>query len=361
MTASGGGFRTGANGDTESVDTSTPHGAWGTGAEASGDTENTSTPAPQNAGDTRAKADDRAENGVAPSQQGGNTATPGAPTPHGAEGTRAESDDRTDNGDTPARRRGDTRTTNAPTPPDARAQGPLDTPAAPGSHSVWVQLPHADGDFVLHLPETLRPVLTGLRPVGGGVLTPRPRQPRWLVYGDSIVEGWSTSRPHLAWPALAGRALGVETVNLGYAGAARGELASAEQLASLDADLITVAFGTNCWSRTPHSARLLYETVRAFLDLVRRGHPDTPLLVVSPVVRPDAEAVPNVLGATLRDLRTAVERAALDAGTELLPGGGLLDAGHLVDGVHPGEAGHAVLAEAVASALRKGHSRAASS
>ncbi|MGW7088094.1 GDSL-type esterase/lipase family protein [Streptomyces sp. NPDC054871] len=230
---------------------------------------------------------------------------------------------------------------------------------------MLVQLPQADGDFVLHLPEALRPALTGLRPVGGGTLAPRPRQPRWLVYGDSIAEGWLASRPHLAWPAVAGRALGVETVNLGYAGAARGELASAEQLASLDADLITVAFGTNCWSRTPHSAKLLYETARAFLDLVRRGHPDVPLLVVSPVLRPDAEAVPNVLGATLRDLRTAVERAALDAGTELLPGGGLLDAGHLVDGVHPGDAGHAVLAEAVASALRrglrKGHSWAAAS
>lgn len=229
-----------------------------------------------------------------------------------------------------------------------------DTPASPGEHRALIQLPSPDGDFTLHLPETLRPALHGVRPVDG-TLTPAVRRPRWLVHGDSVAEGWSASRPHLAWPALAGRALGVETVNLGYAGAARGELASAEQLASLEADLITLSFGTNCWSRVPHSARLLYETVRAFLDLVRRGHPSTPLLVVSPVVRPDAEAVPNVLGATLRDLRTAVERAALDARTELLPGGELLDAGHLVDGVHPGDAGHRVLAEAVASAVRKGY------
>ncbi|MGW7069734.1 GDSL-type esterase/lipase family protein [Streptomyces sp. NPDC054855] len=224
-----------------------------------------------------------------------------------------------------------------------------DTLATPGAHTVRIQLPCPDGDFIIHLPQTLRPALTGLRPVGGGTLRPRRRQPRWLVYGDSIVEGWSTSRPHLAWPARAGRALGVETVNLGYAGAARGELASAEQLASLDADLITVAFGTNCWSRTPHSAELLYETARAFLGLVRRGHPDVPLLVVSPVIRPDAETTQNALGATLRDLRTAMERATLDAGADLLPGGELLDAGHLVDGVHPGDEGHALLAKAVAA------------
>lgn len=228
----------------------------------------------------------------------------------------------------------------------------VDTPASPGEHRALIHLPSPDGEFTLHLPEALRPALHGVRPVNG-TLTPAARQRRWLVYGDSIAEGWSVSRPHLAWPALAGRALGVETVNLGYAGAARGEQASAQQLASLDADLITLAFGTNCWSRTPHSARLLYETARAFLDLVRRGHPDAPLVVVSPVLRPDAETVPNVLGASLRDLRTALERAALDAGAGLLPGGGLLDAEHLVDGVHPGDAGHEILAEAVASALRE--------
>ncbi|MGW0906663.1 GDSL-type esterase/lipase family protein [Streptomyces sp. NPDC002853] len=275
---------------------------------------------PSKTADDRTTADGPAKDSTPPTQRNADTT---APDPH-------------------------TRAAVAPTP-----EPTPETPATPGTHTARMELTCADGDFVLHLPETLRPVLTGLRPVGGGSLRPRRRQPRWLVYGDSIVEGWSTSRPHLAWPARAGRALGVETVNLGYAGAARGELASAEQLASLDADLITLAFGTNCWSRVPHSARLLYETTRAFLELVRRGHPDVPLLVVSPVVRPDAETVPNALGATLRDLRTAMERAALDAGAGLLPGGGLLDAGHLVDGVHPGDAGHAILADAVASALRK--------
>ncbi|MGW5863642.1 GDSL-type esterase/lipase family protein [Streptomyces sp. NPDC055239] len=230
----------------------------------------------------------------------------------------------------------------------------IDTPASPGDECrTLIHLPYPEGEFTLHLPEALRPALHGVRPVDG-TLTPAARRPRWLVYGDSITEGWSVSRPHLAWPALAGRALGVESVNLGYAGAARGELASAEQLASLEADLLTVAFGTNCWSRTPHSAGLLYETTRAFLDLLRRGHPDAPLLVVSPVVRPDAETTPNALGATLGDLRSAVERAAVDAGAGLLPGSGLLHAGHLVDGVHPGDEGHELLAKAVVSAPRRG-------
>ncbi|WP_369245195.1 GDSL-type esterase/lipase family protein [Streptomyces sp. R41] len=226
-----------------------------------------------------------------------------------------------------------------------------EVPARPTDDGTAVfELPCPDGEFTVHLPEALSPVI---RAVGtdAGTVEAAPARPRWVVYGDSIVEGWSASRPHLAWPAIAGRALGVDTVNLGYAGAARGELASAEQLASLDADLVTIAFGTNCWARPPHSAALLYEVVRAFLTVVRQSHPHVPLLVVSPVVRPDADTTANRLGATLADLRDAVERAAHDV--PLLPGGRLLDPAHLADGVHPGDAGHALLAEAVVEALRK--------
>lgn len=75
-----------------------------------------------------------------------------------------------------------------------------------------------------------------------------------MVHGDSITEGWWSTRPAHGWPAVAGRALGWDTVNLGYAGAARGELATAEQLAALPADVLTLAFGTNCWSRVPFTA-----------------------------------------------------------------------------------------------------------
>ncbi|MFI8791494.1 SGNH/GDSL hydrolase family protein [Streptomyces sp. NPDC055105] len=225
-----------------------------------------------------------------------------------------------------------------------------------GTHLVRLPLPRPDGKYTVHLPEVLRSLIHDVRPVGG-TLEPVARAPRWLVYGDSIVEGWAASRPQLAWPAVAGRALGVEGVNLGYAGAARGELASAQQLASLEADIITVAYGTNCWSRTPHTAGLLYETTLAFLAAVRTGHPRTPLLVVSPVHRPDAEATPNALGANLAQLRDAVERATRDTlrggddRLSLLPGVGLLTPAHLVDGVHPGDEGHALLARAVAENL----------
>ncbi|WP_328947256.1 GDSL-type esterase/lipase family protein [Streptomyces sp. NBC_00250] len=223
--------------------------------------------------------------------------------------------------------------------------------------TVTLPLPPGGGVFTVHLPEGQAPVPLALRALGGA-LSPAPARPRWLVHGDSITEGWWSTRPAHSWPATAGRLLGLDPVNLGYAGGARGELPLAEHLARLQGEVITLAFGTNCWSTVPATADWLYATVRAFVGLVRRGHPDTPLLIVSPVLRPAAEHTRNALGATLTELRRAMERAGRDLAAEgdgrllVLPGRPLLGPEHLADGLHPDDRGHARIAAAVAEALR---------
>lgn len=231
-----------------------------------------------------------------------------------------------------------------------------------GEASAVVPLdPEADRTIV-YVPEGMKPAIesiVGQR--GDGVelaAHPAPPEPRWVVYGDSVAEGWIASEPALAWPAIAGRAQRLDHVNLGYAGAARGETASAEQVAKLDADVITVCHGTNCWTRTPHSAAQMRANTDAFLTVLRQDHPTTPIVVASPVVRPDAEQTPNRLGATLADLRREMEQVVqerMDAGDgrlSLVRGLDLITADQLGDGIHPDDDGHRAMADGIGAAVR---------
>ena len=230
-----------------------------------------------------------------------------------------------------------------------------------GEGTVRLLLGGSADRWTVYLPEGMKPTVLSVDAVGG-TLEPAPPQPRWLCYGDSIAEGWIATGPAGAWPAVAARRFGLDVVNLGYAGAARGELVSAEHVASLDADVISITHGTNCWTRIAHSVDQMRANTAAFLDVVRAGHPDTPIVVGSPVLRPDAESTPNKLGATLADLRRVMEEVAHariaggDRRLTLVSGDGVLTADHLPDGIHPGDDGHRILAEvfggAVAAALR---------
>lgn len=209
---------------------------------------------------------------------------------------------------------------------------------------------------VVYMPEGMRPEVRRVTGVGGRI-SPAPPQPRWLAYGDSIAEGWVASSPAMSWPAVVGREHAIDLVNLGYAGAARGEIVSAEQMAALTADVITVSHGTNCWTRVPFSRPMMKEATAAFLEVLRQGHPLTPIVVASPVLRPDAESAPNRLGATLADLRSAMEEATEeraasgDSSMALVKGRDLLVAGDLPDGIHPGDRGHRAIARAMGAAI----------
>ena len=119
----------------------------------------------------------------------------------------------------------------------------------------------------------------------------------------AALAGWCTATrsPRAGSPASPpgpgrpwrGAALGLEHVNLGYAGAARGETASAEQVAKLSADVLTVCHGTNCWTRTPHSVAQMQANTDAFLEVLRQDHPTTPIVVASPVAAPRRRVHPE--------------------------------------------------------------------
>jgi lysophospholipase L1-like esterase len=213
-----------------------------------------------------------------------------------------------------------------------------------------------DIPVTVYLPEGMRPIVKGVAGVEEP-MNPAPLQPRWLAYGDAVTQGWLASAPAMAWPAVAGRKLGLDVCNVGYAGTARGETTSALMLAETPAEVVSIAFGLNNWSRVPHTTGLIVEEVRCFLSIVRQGHPEIPIIVLSPTARPDAEETANRVGATLSELRRAMEETVRqvmadgDDQLHLVEGLAVVDPGDLEDGMYPGDEGHRRLAAAVAKIL----------
>ena len=146
---------------------------------------------------------------------------------------------------------------------------------------------------VVYLPEGMRPEVLALRAVGGSI---DARAARGRAGSPTATRssraGWRAPRrgPGRRWR----RAATASTSSTSATRARPGARSPAPRpMAGLAADVISITHGTNCWTRTPHSAGMMLETTRAFLDIVRQGHPDTPIVVASPVLRPDAETTPT--------------------------------------------------------------------
>ncbi|MEU0288822.1 GDSL-type esterase/lipase family protein [Streptomyces sp. NPDC006147] len=115
----------------------------------------------------------------------------------------------------------------------------------------------------------------------------------WLHYGSSISHGSDAASPTTIWPALAAAAGGVELVNLGFGGSAVLDPFVARTIRDTPADLISLKIGINLVNGDVMRLRAFGPAVHGFLDTVREGHPDTPLLVVSPILCPIHEDTPG--------------------------------------------------------------------
>lgn len=115
----------------------------------------------------------------------------------------------------------------------------------------------------------------------------------WLHHGSSISHGSDAASPTTTWPALAASLGRAELINLGLGGSALLDPFTARTLRNTPADLISVKLGINVVNTDLMRRRAFGPAVHGFLDTVRDGHPDVPLLVVSPILCPLHEDTPG--------------------------------------------------------------------
>lgn len=136
----------------------------------------------------------------------------------------------------------------------------------------------------LWLPHNESTELVALR--ADAPVTPKladPGERTWLHYGSSISQGSNALEPTGTWAAVAALSAGVELTNLGFGGGAMLDGFVARTMRDTPADAISLKVGINIVNSDAMRLRAFTPAVHTFLDIIRDGHPDTPILVVSPL------------------------------------------------------------------------------
>ena len=253
---------------------------------------------------------------------------------------------------------------------------------APAYQVVFEALGRGRKRCELWLPHNAFVELRGLTLDAGASLDPlpAPRARRWIHYGSSISHCMEAETPTGTWPAIAAARAGLHLTSLGFGGQCHLDPFVARTIRDSDADLISLKVGINVINMDSMRERVFVPALHGFLDTIREGRPDTPIVLASPIFCPSAEerpgpTFPDAQGRfvtlaghesiqagclTLARVRTLVaalvqvRRGLGDVNLHYLDGLELFgpgDAGDLPDDLHPNPAGYRRMGERFAQAL----------
>lgn len=171
---------------------------------------------------------------------------------------------------------GDVLTIDMATGSTTRRSGPVGTVR-------FADLPAGLKNVEIWLPYNEITELAGLRSDAAVEPVPAAGRRVWIQYGSSISQGSNAGSPSTTWPALAAARGEAELINLGLSGSAMLDPFAARMIRDTHADLIGLEIGINLVNADVMRMRAFGPAVHGFLSTIREGHPETPLLVISPI------------------------------------------------------------------------------
>ena len=148
------------------------------------------------------------------------------------------------------------------------------------------KLPEGQHRVTIYFPWSAETVVHEVQLSDGASIIPVEKDLKLLCFGDSITQGYISKFTSLTYVNQTIRALNAEVVNQGIGGYYFNEETLDESILSYKPDLITVAYGSNDYSR--------YETAEEFKAHAERYirklaeiYPDTKILGILPIYRND--------------------------------------------------------------------------
>ena len=167
------------------------------------------------------------------------------------------------------------------------------------------------------------------------LLPPEPLKKYVAVYGTSITQGGCAARPGMAWTNIISRRLQRHFYNYGFSGSAKGEPEMAKLLGTLDPSMYILAFQSNAGNN--YLPRL-----KEFITILRKAHPETPIVVVSTFFRPRSSERSHLTNAQKQHEIVENFRKAGDKNIYSVDGSASMDPYRYeatVDGTHPTDLG----------------------
>jgi len=232
-------------------------------------------------------------------------------------------------------------------------------------------LPDGDKELEVWLPAWATVELRELR-ANAPVRMSENARAKWIHYGSSISHCAEAPRPSQTWPAVAAQLARVDLINLGVGGSCHLDPFVARAIRDTPAECISLKIGTNIAGGDTLKYRTFVPAIHGFLDTVRDGHPDIPIVLVSPIICPVLEESPGPVMLDGAEIRLANEpgiqypnalslrrmREILEETVETRSPGdphlhyldglrlfGEADLPDLPDGVHPNPAGYVRIGE----------------
>ncbi|HEU0110245.1 MAG TPA: SGNH/GDSL hydrolase family protein [Flavisolibacter sp.] len=155
-------------------------------------------------------------------------------------------------------------------------------PTAECNRSIMVEnMDNEEKECLVYLPlyDELISLEIGITPGASITLLSSPFTKRVLIYGSSIVQGASASRPGLAYPAQLSRATGLNFLNMGLSASAKMEKEVADAVAATPAE----AYILDC---VPNSSpEQIKERTVYLVEQIRKTQSTAPIIIMQSIIR----------------------------------------------------------------------------